>query len=96
MTGIQITAIGLLNGCTFQVGSFDKRFVRDLAALPDKETRELTEKQIHYLWKLVYKYRRQHGNKWFTAHAENLISNWEVKAIKELMPDRPKLKTNYE
>lgn len=63
-------AIGLLAGCRFAVGSFPKRFIRDLMSLkvvqPD---RELTENQKNYLWKLVYQYRKQHRNKWFIYYA---------------------------
>lgn len=96
MKQIQIKALSLLSGCTFLPGSFDKRFMRDLSALPDKQTKELTEKQNRCLWKLVYKYRRQHDDKWFTAHAENLMKKWESDAAKETQFERPKLRVNFE
>ena len=78
MTETQIHALRLLVPCTFQPGSFPKRFVRDLNSIVDKETRELTEKQKRYLWKLVYQYRKQHGNKWFTVHAQNLLEQYDL------------------
>lgn len=83
MTPIQIKALSLLSGCTFLPGSFDKRFVRDLSSLPDKEAKELTDKQKRYLWKLVYKYRKQHDDKWFTVHAQNLMEKWENEVINQ-------------
>lgn len=77
MTNTQIQAIRLLRGCTFQPATYVKRFVRSLSEISDKENYELSEKQRLYLWKLVYQYRRQHGDKWFTAHAENLLEKWK-------------------
>lgn len=44
-----------LSGCTFLPGSWDKRFVRDLAGTD----RELTAKQAAAIERLAYKYRRQ-------------------------------------
>lgn len=44
-----------LSHCTFQVGSPDKRFVRNLQGYEG----ELTEKQAAYLDRLCYRYRKQ-------------------------------------
>jgi hypothetical protein len=74
---IHIQALNLLNRCTFLPGSFAKRFVRDLSGKEDKQGYELSEKQKRYLWKLVYQYRKQHTDKWFTVHAQNLIEKWK-------------------
>jgi hypothetical protein len=51
--------------------------VRDLSGKEDKQGYELSEKQKRYLWKLVYQYRKQHTDKWFTVHAQNLIEKWK-------------------
>jgi hypothetical protein len=61
VTDEQQAQLYALNGCTFGVGSFDKRFVRDLAAAP-KDT-ELTERQDWYLRRTYYRYRKQIGHK---------------------------------
>lgn len=67
MTGLEQDGLKLLRRCTFQPGTSAKRFVRDLSTESD-----LTEKQKAYLWKLVFQYRRQHKNKWFTYYAAEL------------------------
>jgi hypothetical protein len=48
-----------LIGCTFAVGSFDKRFVRDVSARIEA-TGEITDKQGVLIYTLHYRYRRQH------------------------------------
>ncbi len=72
MTQTQIDALSILKLCTFLPGSTAKKFVHQMSSLSDKEGYELSEKQVNYLWKLVYMYRKQHKNKWFTTHAENM------------------------
>lgn len=47
-------AIAALGCVTFPVGSWDKRFVRDIAT-----SHGITEKQIPQLWRLFIRYRRQ-------------------------------------
>lgn len=48
--------IAALQKCTFQVGSWDKRFVHGLEG-----STEISEKQSYWLAKMVYRYRRQLG-----------------------------------
>jgi hypothetical protein len=43
-----------LNSCTFLPGSYVKRFVRDMSG-----AKIITEKQLRYLYKTAYSYRRQ-------------------------------------
>ena len=45
-----------LSGCTFGVGTWDKRFVRQMTGVD-----EITEKQAYWILKLTFKYRRQLG-----------------------------------
>ncbi len=49
-----------LKKCTFAVGSFDKRFVRDISARLSSGM-ELTPKQAALIQTMHYRYRRQHG-----------------------------------
>lgn len=49
-----------LNGCSFGVGSFEKRFVRDLASAA--VTIELSPRQDWYLRRTYYRYRKQIGH----------------------------------
>ena len=50
-------AIEALSRCRFMVGSWSKRFARDLAAMPENQV--LTPKQRLALWRTVKKFRRQ-------------------------------------
>lgn len=59
MTPRHYEALQALKQCTFLPGSFDKRFVRDLSALPADA--ELTERQAANVERLAYRYRRQIG-----------------------------------
>ena len=61
MTEQQQTWIAELSRCSFYPGSYDKRFVRDLATYPPDK--ELTEKQAAFLHKLAWRYRKQRGDK---------------------------------
>lgn len=55
-----VHAAASLIRCSFSPGSPDKRFVRDvLIGVADRLVRNLTVKQVAYLWKLVFRYRRQ-------------------------------------
>jgi hypothetical protein len=49
-----------LSGCTFQVASFDKRFVRNVSAQVNA-TGQVTERQGALIPTMHYRYRRQHG-----------------------------------
>jgi hypothetical protein len=57
MTPEQRQKITDLKRCTFLPGSYSKRFVSDLHALPENAL--LTIRQAVYLDKLHYQYRRQ-------------------------------------
>lgn len=59
MTIEQRKMLTILRGCTFLPGSYDKRFVRNISALPDDC--ELTENQAMLIPVLFHRYRRQHG-----------------------------------
>ena len=54
MTDDEVRAVMALRAVIFPVGSPDKRFARDVQHLD-----EVTESQSHYLWRLVWRYRRQ-------------------------------------
>lgn len=57
MTDEEYQAVQALNHCTFSIGSYQKRFVRDLGTL--KRDHDLTDKQRSYLQTLTWKYRKQ-------------------------------------
>lgn len=57
MDSEQITMIEALNRCTFAVGSYQKRFVRDMSTMP--HDKKLSDKQSLFLDKLYWLYRKQ-------------------------------------
>jgi hypothetical protein len=60
VTPEQKRMIEALSGCRFGVGSFDKRFVRDMAfVLAHKPETELTLRQEWFLRRTFWRYRRQ-------------------------------------
>lgn len=59
MTDQQQRWIAQLARCTFLPGSWEKRFVRDLATFPQE--RELTERQAAALARVAWRYRKQRG-----------------------------------
>lgn len=60
MTDLERTQADSLSGCTFLPGSWDKRFVRDMAAIArDRPTQSITEKQAAWLDELGHRYRKQ-------------------------------------
>lgn len=61
MTARHYEALQALKLCTFYPGSWTKRFVRDLSALP--QDAELTERQAEWVEKVAYRYRRQIGRR---------------------------------
>lgn len=61
MTQGQHKLIQLLAECSMLSGSFDRRFVLDLAKKPIEYN--LTDRQKYHLKRLVYKYRHQLKNK---------------------------------
>lgn len=59
MTDQQQKWIAQLSTCAFYPGSWEKRFVRDLATFPPEQ--ELTEKQAAALHRTAWHYRVQRG-----------------------------------
>jgi hypothetical protein len=59
MTDQQQRWIEELSHCSFYPGSWDKRFVRDLATFPPEQ--ELSEKQAAALARVAWRYRKQRG-----------------------------------
>ena len=57
MTGEQQRMIAKLRRCTFAPGSYDKRFVMDMASCPADF--ELSARQDWYLRRTYWRYRRQ-------------------------------------
>lgn len=60
MTEQQQRWIAELSRCSFYPGSWDKRFVRDMATLP--ADKELTERQAAALLRTAWRYRKQRGD----------------------------------
>lgn len=70
MTDLEIKAIKLLAKCTFVPATNTKSFVRNMEGLANgKPEQELSEGQKKYLWQCVWRFRRQHRNKWFIHYA---------------------------
>lgn len=82
MNSLHKRAIELLRKCTFAPATNAKRFVRDMTE--KSEDYELSEKQTDFLWKLVWQYRKQHRNKWFTYFAKDKVA-----------PDKPQPIINW-
>lgn len=77
-----------LRKCTFQVGSFDKRFVRNVSALINSKGL-LTPKQAALIYTLHYRYRRQHGK--ITPHYD-VSQDLKAHRNKNQLEDQEKLK----
>lgn len=73
MTDQQRKWIQELTRCTFQPGSWEKRFVRDLAALSPYDV--LTERQAAALHRTAYRYRKQRGNPGMPRPDDPLLSS---------------------
>lgn len=58
-TDRDIQAIKALRKCTFLPGSYNKRFVRSLYSMALTQE-PMTNNQLVNLWRLVWRYRRQH------------------------------------
>lgn len=71
MSEIERAAVAGLCRCTFLPTTWDKRFVRALAQ--HDSTKPLSEKQQEWLWKLVWKYRRQIEDTVLIRHAQRQI-----------------------
>jgi hypothetical protein len=61
ITDRERAAIEALYSCRMLPGSYEKRFSRDMAAVAQSDTAEMTDGQRRYLWRLVYRFRRQIG-----------------------------------
>ena len=63
MTTEQVAICTALGHCRFLPGTFDKRFSSKVAGIAELHPdQELTEKQIEWMYKLLYKYRKQIPN----------------------------------
>jgi len=72
ITPYDIMAIAALDRCTYLPGSFEKRFARDMAALYKQDNPQITGRQRAWLWKQVYRYRRQIKDRELIAMAERI------------------------
>jgi len=62
LSSIDIAAVHQLRGCRLRPGSWPKRFARTIAEQVDAGNCLVTMKQLYWLWKLCYTFRRQiHG-----------------------------------
>ena len=53
-------ALALWSGVVYLPGSFDKRFARNISAIASSSPeKELSEKQAEWLFRLLFKYRKQ-------------------------------------
>ncbi|MGH9594808.1 MAG: hypothetical protein ACRD5L_17085 [Bryobacteraceae bacterium] len=60
MSDLEIRAIARLADCRMRPGSWEKKFVRDLWHLLRRDSKiELTRKQKLWVWRLVWRFRRQ-------------------------------------
>lgn len=59
MTADEVALATALGRCSFSVGSFDKRFARDISAAAAVQQPLITAKQADLLRRLVTRYRRQ-------------------------------------
>jgi len=60
MTILEVKAFAVLNACSLQMFSRNKRFIKDMyVASLNKPDLELTPKQRDFLWECVYLYRKQ-------------------------------------
>jgi hypothetical protein len=80
-------ALQELSNCRFLPGSWDRKFVRDLSSKPREAT--LSPKQVRYLKKLYYRYRRQ-----IVARNPDAMFDWtfdadEMVILDEAKPPRP-------
>jgi len=57
MTSDQLEIINILSQVTMQMGSWDNRFIKRIVHTPTEKT--LTENQDEWLYRLLYKYRKQ-------------------------------------
>lgn len=73
MTEREQDAARALSKCTYLPGSFEKRFARDMASHASSESPQITERQRTWLWKQVFRYRRQIKDKALIAEAQRKL-----------------------
>lgn len=78
-----------LRKCTFQIGSFDKRFVRDVSGAVNSG-QEITERQAALIPTMHYRYRRQHGKK--TPNYDPTVDPKAHRNKRKMLEDADKLK----
>lgn len=71
MTDDEIRAAVMLNQLTYLPGSSDKRFARSICGIAHT-SQMITEAQVLYLWRMVYRYRRQISNKVLVTLADKM------------------------
>lgn len=105
MTLDQLEIIIGLHTCKFLPGSWDKRFVNDL--YHKKPDPPLTDTQNEWLFRLLYKYRKQVPNLYLKYHNNPLCAKKPPRPLKvsetnqtqtetELTPKNPQLTLDYE
>jgi hypothetical protein len=79
MTDDERAAVAGLWRCTFLPGSWDKRFARALAQRD--ASKPLSDKQRDWLWRLVWKYRRQIPDARIVRVAQRYIDPQEAEQL---------------
>lgn len=74
MTEREHYAANQLARCSFQPGSFEKRFAKQIKAKAVSDNPEITEKGRACLWRLVYRYRRQIPDERLIAEANHIVN----------------------
>ena len=70
---IDIEAIKSLKKCTFLPGNYNKRFVRRMNTLALRDE-QMSDRQLVNLWRLVWRYRRQHKDEQLIDLAYAMLS----------------------
>lgn len=70
MTEDERRAALALAGPTYLPATPDKRFARDISGLAKQDGAQITDAQADYIWRMVYRYRRQIRDVELVARAE--------------------------
>lgn len=70
MTEDERRAALALSGPTYLSATPDKRFARDISSLAKQDGAQITDAQADYIWRMVYRYRRQIRESELVAMAE--------------------------
>lgn len=71
MTDLEVKGCRALARCTFLPGTPHKRFARDMGATAENMAEPaISAAQARQLWRLVWRYRRQIGEKGLVIHAQ--------------------------